>query len=193
MRARVLIILAVSLGIATLAIAAPRLASRGPQRDKSQRPSPPGHAECKFASGATVTVDYSSPRMKGRKIFGELVPYGQVWRAGANEATTFVPSKQVHLGPAAGGLDVPPGSYTLFIIPEQGKPWTLIISKKTGEWGIPYPGEQQDLGRTQLAATALPSPLEDFTIGFKHDSGDTCTLHIDWETTSASVKIQEKK
>src|SRR5437667_11394297 len=60
------------------------------QEDKSKRPSPPAQAQCKFSDGKTITVDYSSPRMKGRKIFGELVPYGEVWRTGANEATTFV-------------------------------------------------------------------------------------------------------
>ena len=60
------------------------------QQDKKQRPSPPANAMCKFADGKTITVDYSSPRMRGRKIFGDLVPYGEVWRAGANEATTFV-------------------------------------------------------------------------------------------------------
>jgi hypothetical protein len=60
------------------------------QQDKSARPSPPAKAECKLAGGKTIAIEYSSPRMKGRKIFGELVPYGKVWRAGANEATTFV-------------------------------------------------------------------------------------------------------
>src|SRR5271167_3713726 len=59
-------------------------------KDKSQRPSPPAQAQCKFSDGKTITTDYSSPRAKGRKIFGDLVPFGEVWRTGANEATTFV-------------------------------------------------------------------------------------------------------
>src|SRR5437016_3271612 len=59
------------------------------QQDKSKRPSPPAQAQCKFSDGTTITMDYSSPRMKGRKIFGDLVPYGEVWRTGANDATTF--------------------------------------------------------------------------------------------------------
>jgi len=176
-----------------MAVAAPLFLHRGPQRDKSQRPSPPAHAECKFAGGATVTVDYSSPRMHGRKIFGDVVPYGQVWRAGANEATTFVVSGAVHVGAPAGGIDVPAGNYTLFVIPKEGKTWTLIVSKKTGEWGIPYPGEQYDFGRTEMGGSALSSPVENFTIGFTHDGDDTFQLHMDWESTSASVKIQEKK
>src|ERR1700685_4670745 len=87
------------------------------QQDKAQRPSPPAQAQFSFADGKTVTVDYSSPRAKGSKIFGELVPYGQVWRAGANEATTFVTDTAVTVG----GTTVPAGSYTLFPITNQGK------------------------------------------------------------------------
>src|SRR5881398_294665 len=102
------------------------------QQDKSKRPSPPAQAQCKFSDGKTITVDYSSPRMKGRKIFGDLVPYGEVWRAGANEATTFVTTADLMVG----GEHVPAGNYTLFAIPNKEK-WTLIINKKTGEWGIP--------------------------------------------------------
>src|ERR1700694_5681824 len=94
------------------------------QQDKSKRPSPPAQAQCKFSDGKTITVEYSSPRGKGRKIFGGLVPYGQVWRAGANEATTLVTDTNLTVG----GKDVPAGSYTIFTIPDKDK-WTLIVSK----------------------------------------------------------------
>src|SRR5208282_745957 len=97
------------------------------------KPSPPASATCDLGGGKTIKTDYSSPRMKGRKIYGELVPFGQVWRAGANEATTFVTDTDLSVG----GLPVLKGSYTLFTITNRDK-WTLIISKKTGEWGIPY-------------------------------------------------------
>src|SRR3984893_5355164 len=80
------------------------------QEDASKRPSPAAQAQCKFNDGKTVTVDYSSPRVKGRKVFGELVPYGQVWRTGANEATTFVTTAAV----SADGRDIPVGNYTIF-------------------------------------------------------------------------------
>src|SRR5437764_9531777 len=83
------------------------------QQDQSKRPSPPAQAQCKFADGKTVKSDYSSPRMKGRKIFGGLVPYGQVWRTGANDATTLVTDTNVRIG----DKDVPPGNYTIFTIP----------------------------------------------------------------------------
>jgi Protein of unknown function (DUF2911) len=176
---------------AAIAVAVPCFAHRNQQQTPA---SPPAHAECKFADGATIHVDYSSPRMRGRTIFADdgLVPFGKVWRAGANEATTFVVSKDVHLGTAEGGINVPAGSYTLFTIPNKDK-WTLIVSKKTGEWGIPYPGEQFDFARTEMAVKALPSPVEDFTIGFTPEGSDSCLMHMDWETTSAFVKIMEKK
>ena len=75
--------------------------------------SPPAKADCKFSDGKTIHVDYSSPRMRGRKIFGGLVPYGEPWRAGANEATTFVIDADMNVG----GKTVPAGSYTLFALP----------------------------------------------------------------------------
>lgn len=156
------------------------------QMDKSKRPSPPAKAEFKFADANTITVDYSSPRMRGRKIFGELVPFDKVWRAGANEATTFVTNANLTVG----GATVPAGSYTIFAIPGQDK-WTLVISKKTGEWGTEYPGEANDLARIGMKVSKLPSPLENFTIAFdKTEMG--CTMRLDWETTRASVEIAEK-
>src|SRR5579863_5326349 len=103
---------------------------------EAQLASPTARAGCKFADGKTITVNYSSPRMRGRKIFGDLVPFGEVWRAGADEATALVTNVDV----VVGGKNVPAGKYTLFILPTQTK-WTLIVSKQTGEWGIPYPGE----------------------------------------------------
>jgi Protein of unknown function (DUF2911) len=156
------------------------------QQDKSKRPSPPAKAEMKCPDGATVTVDYSSPRAKGRKIFGGLVPFGEVWRVGANEATTFVTDSNLMVG----GKEVPAGSYTIFAIPNEGK-WTLIISKKTGEWGIPYPGEADDLVRTDMKVSKLPSAVENFTISF-HVGDNKCSMRIEWETTQASVAVSKK-
>ncbi len=173
----------VALLVALVLIATPVMS----QQDKSKRPSPPAKTECKFGDGKTINVDYSSPRMKGRKIFGGLVPFGQVWRTGANEATTFVTDTDL----VVGGKPVPAGSYTIFTIPNSDK-WTLIINKKTGEWGIPYPGEADDFVRTDMKVSALPAPVENFTISFE-PAGSGCTLHMDWETTRASVQIARKK
>lgn len=154
--------------------------------DKPKRPSPAESATCDLGGGKTIKTDYSSPRMKGRKIFGELVPFGKVWRTGANEATTFVPSADV----VVGGKDVPAGNYTLFTVPNADK-WTLIINKKTGEWGIPYRYESDELARVDMKVTKLSSPVEDFTISYEK-SGNGCTMQIKWEETEASVDIKAK-
>ena len=160
-------------------------------KDKSKRPSPPASAECKFSDGKTVKVDYSSPRAKGRKIFGAasdsaLVPFGEVWRTGANEATTLVAGVNV----AVGGKDVPAGSYTIFTVPKADG-WTLIINKKTGEWGIPYKYEADELARVPMSVSKTAAPVEDFTIAFD-EAGKKCTLRMEWENTLASVEIAEK-
>jgi hypothetical protein len=150
------------------------------------KPSPAASASCDLGGGKTIKTAYSSPRMKGRKIYGDLVPFGEVWRTGANEATTFVSSGDV----VVGGKTVPAGNYTLFTVPTADK-WTLIINKKTGEWGIPYKYESDELARVDIKASKLPSPVENFTISYEK-SGNGCTMHIDWENTRASVDISAK-
>src|SRR5271154_1070795 len=160
--------------------------ARGQGTDKSKRPSPAAHAEYQFSDGKTVIVDYSSPRAKGRVVYGGLVPYGAIWRAGANEATTFVTNTDLMVG----GKPVPAGSYTIFVVPNKDK-WTLIINKKTGESGVPYPGESSELVRIDMKASTLPAPVEDFLIAFDK-TGNNCTMRMDWETTRASVEIAEE-
>jgi hypothetical protein len=149
--------------------------------------SPPAATSCKFADGKTIAVHYSSPRMRGRKIFGDLVPYGEVWRAGADDATSFTVNTDV----VAGGKNVPAGKYTLFTLPTASR-WTLIVSKQTGEWGIPYPGAQFDFARMEMKVSKLPALQQNFTISFD-SAGDTCTMKLDWETTRAFIDIVEKK
>ena len=173
-------------GVATVAAAQMSMSD-----DKAKRPSPPANAECKFSDGKTIKIDYSSPRVKGRKIFGAasdqaLVPYGEVWRTGANEATTFVTGANVTVG----GKDVPAGSYTIFTVPSADK-WTLIINKKTGEWGIPYKYEADELARVPMTVSKTAAPVENFTIAFDH-AGGKCTLRFEWENVTASVDISEK-
>jgi hypothetical protein len=147
--------------------------------------SPPATASCDLG-GKSIKTAYSSPRMKGRKIYGGLVPFGEVWRTGANEATTFVTTADV----VVGGKAVPAGSYTIFTVPTADK-WTLIINKKTGEWGIPYKYESDELARVDMKVSKLPSPVENLTIAYDKAAGG-CTLHVDWETTRASVDIAAK-
>jgi hypothetical protein len=154
--------------------------------DKSQRPSPPASASCDLGGGKTIKTDYSSPRLRGRKMIGEHEPYGKVWRTGANEATTFVTSADLTVG----GAKVPAGSYTIFTIPNADK-WTLIINKKTGEWGIPYKYESDELVRVDMKVSTLPSSVENFTIAYDKTAAG-CTMRLDWDTTRASVEIAAK-
>ena len=158
----------------------------------SAQASPPASATCDLGAGKTIKTDYSSPRLKGRKIFGGLDPYGKVWRNGANAATTFVTSVDVMVG----GTNVPAGSYTLFILPTAEK-WTLIINKKTTReggkplWGIPYKYESDELARIDMKMSKPPSPVENFTIAYdKSPTG--CTLREEWDTTRATVDISAK-
>ena len=156
----------------------------------SQRLSPPAEASCRFSDGKTITVNYSSPQVRGREIFGHLVPYDEVWILGANEATTFDTTANV----TAGGKDVRAGNYTLFAIPNPNS-WTLILSKSTREEigrMSHYPGQSSDFARLPMTNSKLPSKQEDFTISF--DSSDNgCTMHFDWELTRASISITERK
>ena len=156
------------------------------QQDKSKRPSPPATTTCELAGGKTVNIDYSSPRKKGRNVFPDVVKYGEVWRTGANEATTFVTTGDVMVG----GTHVPAGSYTLFTVPGKDK-WALIISKKTGEWGTEYPGEKEDLARVEMKAGTASAPVENFTISFEK-AGNGCNLKFAWDTTTAWVSVGAK-
>jgi hypothetical protein len=174
--------------ITALLFAVATLAQMGMAQDKSKRPSPAASAECKFSDGKMIKIDYSSPRAKGRKIFGAaseqaLVPFGEIWRTGANEATTFVSDANLTVG----GKSLPAGGYTLFTIPRADK-WTLIINKKTAEWGIPYKYEADELARVDMQASKTPAPVENFTIAFE-PAGGKCTLRMEWENTRASVDI----
>jgi len=175
--------LAIGVGLVSILAAALVVVA---QQDKSKRPSPPAQATFDLGGGKSVTIDYSSPRAKGRKIYGELVPFGQVWRTGANEATTLTTTADLSIG----GTTVPAGKYTVFTIPNKDK-WTLIISKKTGEWGTDYPGQSNDLARVDMKVSTLPSPVENFTISFEK-AGAGANLNIDWEATRASVMIGKK-
>ena len=148
---------AVLLGTAVLAIAVPLLARGTLHEDKSATPSMMVQSECTFSDGSTISF--------GRKVSGIPDPGGGVWRAGDYEATEFAVSGNMLLD-----TDIPAGRYTLFVM-HRAEPWVLIVSKKTGEWGMPYPGERYDLERTQLGSGAQSSPVENFTIGcMQHQS-----------------------
>ena len=156
------------------------------QEALTPRPSPLAIVATRYKD-TYLKITYSQPQKKRREIFGGLVPFEQVWRTGANEATTFVTDTNLSVG----GKDVPAGSYTIFTVPNSDA-WALVISKKTGEWGTDYPGENEDLARVPMSVSKTSAPVENFTIVFDQKGG-SCALNLDWENTRASVDITEKK
>jgi Protein of unknown function (DUF2911) len=146
-------------------------------------PSPPATANVTL-NGKAVTINYNSPRLKGRTIGSDIVPYGEVWRTGANPATTLTTAANLKIGT----LEVPAGTYTLFTLPS-AKQWLFIVSKKTGEWGIPYP-EGNDLGRTPMTGKTLPASQENMSISFENTKGGSTELHVKWGTTDQYVTVK---
>lgn len=134
-------------------------------------------------NGKEVVIHYNSPLMRGRKIMGDLVPYGKVWRTGANPATTLITKANLKIGT----LDVPAGTYTIYTLPNADQ-WLLIVNKQTGQWGTVY-NENRDLGRTPMKSNTLPAPQEKMSISFEHTSGDRTELHVKWEKTDEYVDV----
>lgn len=147
--------------------------------------SPRGSAEVTI-DGKKITVDYGRPYAKGRKVVGELVPYDKVWRTGANKATHLTTEADLMIG----NLAVPKGTYTLFTLPSASG-WKLIVNKKTGQWGIPYTHESEELGRVDMKVGKLSAAVEQFTISLTAAKAGG-TLKLEWETTSASVDFKVK-
>lgn len=133
----------------------------------------------------TVEVEYSRPGMKGRKIFGGLVPFGAVWRTGANEATKITFGGDVSFG----GEVVLAGSYALFTIPEANE-WTVILNKVVGQWGSYAYDAKNDLVRFKVKPTSAPEALETFTIGVGDFHDDSAVLTIAWDKTRVAVPIE---
>jgi hypothetical protein len=145
----------------------------------AQRVSP--HETHEFAvDGATITISYGRPTMRGRKIFGALIPYNKVWMPGADEATIFETTAALQFG----DFKLPAGRYSLYTMPSD-KQWTLIINKKTGQWHTLYvPGE--DILTLPMTAEPLPAPVEQLTISaMPHGSGGA--IRLEWENTRFSV------
>jgi hypothetical protein len=132
------------------------------------------------AGAAHLTIDYGRPHRRGRQIFGTVVPWGQVWRTGANAATGFTTDADLTIK----GTRIPRGSYTLFTLPTPGGT-KLIVNKQTGQWGTQY-DETQDLARIDLTAEQLAQPIEVFTIAVEANDGGG-VLSLAWDRTRYSV------
>ncbi|MGA2206925.1 MAG: DUF2911 domain-containing protein [Terracidiphilus sp.] len=152
--------------------------------------SPPA-TETATIAGKSITITYNSPRVRGRegRIFTKdgIIshdPHYPVWRAGANAATTLKTDADLTIG----DLNVPAGSYTLFVDISDPAHWVLIVSKATGEWGLAYDAAQ-DLGRVKMRMSKPPALVEDLKYTVSDDGGGKGTLTLAWEHVSASVPI----
>jgi Protein of unknown function (DUF2911) len=160
--------------LCTLVLSASALLAQEPKKAPLSPPQ-----EVKWTrNNKGITINYSAPSKRGRAVMGELVPYGKVWRTGANAATTLTTDVDVMFG----SLHVPAGKYTLFTIPGE-KEWTLIVNKQTGQWGTNY-DEKQDLGRVKMKVAPLKDTAEQmaFTI-------DDKALALSWENTKVWVPV----
>ncbi len=137
-------------------------------------------------AGKTLSLNYGRPSARGRKIFGSIVPYNQVWRTGANEVTTFRTESAITLG----GATIPKGSYSLFTIPSK-KSWQLVINKETGQNGLVY-HPRLDLARIKLQKRDLPNYVERFTMSIEKTDSRSGVLRIEWERTSLAVPFALK-
>lgn len=153
--------------------------------------SPPAQASVTVA-GKTISIKYAAPSVRGRQIFGDGGKVSQdstypVWRAGANSATAFHTDADLDVG----GLSVPAGDYTLFVLVKDPNAWELIINKQTHQWGLTY-DESKDLGRTKLSMSKPAAPVETLKYELTDLGGNKAKLQLEWENHVASVPITVK-
>ena len=156
-------------------------------QEKKPRVSPHETVDA-TVDGAKITIVYGRPYTKDpksgekRKIWGTLVPYGKVWRLGADEATILTTDKDITIG----GTAIPAGSYSLYLWPEESGA-KLIVNKQTGQWGTKY-DEKQDLARIDLKKLVVDKQTDQFTIAVEGS-----TLKLMWEGTQFSAPMTAKK
>ena len=153
--------------------------------------SPPARATVTI-SGKNLSIKYSAPSVRGRKIFvpGGVIshdPTYPVWRAGANEATAFHTDADLDLA----GVRVPKGDYTLWVLIKDPDAWELIVNKETGQWGMSY-NAGQDLGRIKMTMSKPPAPIEKMKYTLSDLGGNKAKLQLEWENHIASVPITVK-
>ncbi len=130
---------------------------------------------------AHLLVDYGRPSKRNRAIWGGLVPWGEVWRTGANAATTFVTDRNLAFGSAV----VPAGTYTLYSVPNAKGTWYLVVNKQNGQWGTEY-HQEQDLVRIPMTTKPIGSSVEKFAINVVPD-GSGGAIQLEWDTTEADA------
>jgi len=151
---------------------------------KVEFPSPSPACTIKQRVGLTdIEIAYSRPGIKGRQIFGSLVPYDKVWRTGANNATKITFSTPVKLN----SQDVAAGSYALYTIPGENE-WTIILNKGVGKSGTQY-DEKEDVLRFKTTPVSFGTTLETFTIEFNRVTDDSAVINLVWENTVVPIKV----
>ncbi|MDB5240140.1 MAG: hypothetical protein JWP57_765 [Spirosoma sp.] len=133
---------------------------------------------------AMIRIVYNRPFKTGREIFGKLVPYGKVWRAGANEA----PEIKFYQDVTIGGKKIKAGNYALLTIPNE-KEWTIIFSSDLDQWGAYSYNEALDVARVTVPVQKAETPLENFSIQFAKKDPKTATMYMGWDTTMVAVPI----
>ncbi len=150
----------------------------------AQKASPAATATGKIGD-ATITISYSSPAVKDRKIWGELVPYGKIWRAGANEATIFETDKAIKVE----GKELPAGKYSLYVLPTETE-WTIIFNAQVGQWGITRAGATtNDPTKDVLKVTVKPVVSKELAERLVYVV-DKKGFALNWEKLSAPVKVK---
>jgi len=150
---------------------------------KMPAPSPTQTVKQEFGIG-TIELTYSRPSIKGRKIFGDLVPFNKLWRTGANAATRLVFSEPVEIG----GKKIDSGTYVLYTIPGYDT-WEVILNKGLDNWGIDGYKETEDVVRFKVEPAKMKSKLESFTMEFAEQTAESCSLNIKWEKTSVAIPV----
>src|SRR5664279_4924508 len=156
------------------------------QTPRAQAPAPSPACTLKQRVGLTdIEIVYSRPGVKGRTIFGGLVPYDKVWRTGANNATKITFSTPVKIN----GAEIPAGTYALFTIPGENE-WTIIINKGAAQWGAFQYDEKADVVRVKATPVKLAETIETFTIEFNHIADESAVLNLVWEKTVVPIKLE---
>jgi hypothetical protein len=150
---------------------------------RTPQPSPTTTIKQDFGL-ASVELSYSRPAMKGRKIYGDLVPFGKVWRTGANGATVLTFGDAVTIG----GKQLPAGKYGLLTIPDKTK-WTIIITKQLDVTSPAAYKPEEDVVRVDVKPVALARPTESFTMQFANLKANSCDLQIIWDKTAVTLPI----
>lgn len=157
--------------------------SSSAQAIKTPPPSTPQFVRQDFGL-SNIELSYSRPDVKGRKIFGDLVPFGKVWRTGANQATTLSFGDTVTVG----GTPIPPGKYGLLSIPGADE-WTIVITHQTDVTNAAAYKPEQDFVRLKAKVNHLPFSVETFMIIFADLTSNTCTLELIWDDTEVGFPI----